>query len=258
MSYTSVGASSDAYSYLRSLLQQPAGSKQTAAASDPLAMLLEQFYPSGGTGPASNVQPSTASTPATPVASASPPPSPFSPDTLTNLIALQEQQGGGGVAARAQSVFAEFDANSDGQISKSEFENAFGAGADMSKVDGLFNALDTNGDGAVSQSEMTSAAQQSHSHHHHHHAQSSGSSASLLDSLMSATQGGTSQTSANADGSTTTTVSYADGSKVTMTTPAASSSTVSPGNQSKDNLLEQLIRLQAQLMTSSSSSLATI
>ena len=81
---------------------------------------------------------------------------------MASLISLQGESGGDAVAARAQSLFGASDANGDGQISKSEFETAFGSNANTSKVDGLFSALDGNGDGSVSQDELTSAAQQSH------------------------------------------------------------------------------------------------
>jgi hypothetical protein len=184
---------------------------------------------------------------------------------MTNLLAVQAQGGaqgaGNDVAARAHALFGQFDSDSNGQISKSEFENAFGSGADMSKVDGLFNALDTNQDGSVGEDELTSAAQQSAArHHHHHHAHGAGSSqgSGLLDMLKSGADGSTSETSSNADGSTTTTISYSDGSKVTMMSPAASTGGATSDNQVRRNVLEQLIALQAQWSTQAASNTTAV
>ena len=50
-----------------------------------------------------------------------------------------------------QDLFSQIDTNGDGQISKSEFENALGAGGtNLAQADDVFNKLDTNGDGSVS------------------------------------------------------------------------------------------------------------
>jgi hypothetical protein len=70
--------------------------------------------------------------------------------------------------------------------------------------------------------------------------------------------GAQSQTTDNADGSTSTTITYADGSTVSMTMPAASSngsqtSGGSSGSPASNNLLEQLIQMQAQLIAPSAS-----
>jgi hypothetical protein len=253
MSVSSVSAQNSAYTYLQSLLPSGGGS----GTSDPVSQLLEAFYPNGG-GPApAATQPANTSVP-----SGMNGPD-FSADTMASLISMQGQCGSDTVAARAQSLFGQFDTNGDGQISKSEFEGVFGANADTSKVDGLFNTLDANGDGSVSQDEMTAAAQQSRAHHHHHHMQGQGGGlSSLLSSLDPA--GATAQTASNADGSSSTTITYADGSTVTMTTPAGSGTSgdqtnAGPGSGSSNNLLEQLIRLQAQFLTPSpSQTLATV
>ncbi len=48
-------------------------------------------------------------------------------------------------------LFSQIDANGDGKISKSEFENALGAGGtNIAQADDVFNKLDKNGDGSVS------------------------------------------------------------------------------------------------------------
>jgi hypothetical protein len=275
MTVSSLGASTSAYSYLQSLLpQQPDDSKRTGS-SDPVTELLKAFYPNGsteaGAGPPDAAGGSGVGTL-----------SPFNHDTMTALMSAQEQPSSGNpfVTARAQSLFSQLDANGDGQVSQSEFENVFGSNADKSKVDGLFNALDGNSDGSVSLDELTSAAQASHAHHHGHHhhgggGQGIGQTSQTIDALLtSGTQGANVDSTSNADGSSTTTISYADGSKVALTTPSGSgdsggdpassgsggtnSGNTNSGNTNYASLLEQLIRLQAQMLSvSSSQSLAT-
>ena len=257
MSVSSVGASSNAYSYLQSLLQQGSGTSGTSAVSaDPLTSLLSSFYPGGATDP-------SASAPASGTGGCPP----FSPETMGTLISMQGQQSGATdpVTSKSQSLFEELDTNGDGQITQSEFETDFGSGADTSKVDGLFNALDANGDGSVSEDEFTSAAKASHAHHHHHmHGGGGSGQGGGLADLLSATDatGATSQTSSNADGSTTTTISYADGSTVVMTNPAAAdtsgnSKANGSSSQADTNLLEQLIKMQAQMFAQASNSLTS-
>jgi len=265
MTVSSLGASTNAYSYLQSLLpQQPDDGKRTGS-SDPVTELLKAFYPNSsadaGTSPDAAGGGGTGTL------------SPFNPDTMTALMSAQEQPSSGNpfVTARASSLFSQLDGNGDGQVSQSEFENIFGSNADTSKVDGLFNALDGNGDGSVSQDELTSAAQASHAHHngHHHHGGRGQSIGQTIDALLtSGTQGANVDSTTNADGSSTTTISYADGSKVALTTPSGSSdsggdstsgsggtnsSNTNSGNTNYASLLEQLIRLQAQVLSVSSS-----
>ena len=68
-------------------------------------------------------------------------------------------------------LFSQLDANGDGQISKSEFENALGAGGtNIAQADDVFSKMDKNGDGSVSLDEMSSALKGAGGNHHHHHA----------------------------------------------------------------------------------------
>jgi hypothetical protein len=267
MSVSSLGGSTGAYSYLQSLLQQQQASdgSSSATGSDPIKELLAAFYPSGSSSGSA-----AASTPSTTTTGSGSGCISFSPDTMASLISAQGQQWSPdqSIASRAHNLFGEFDADGDGQISKSEFEGVFGSNADTSKVDGLFSALDANGDGSISEDELTSAAQQAHAHHHHHGPfGTEGGLAALLSS--SNLTGATTQTSSNADGSTSTTISYADGSTVTMATPASASGSSDPSTGSSTgqsqsggfgNLLERLIKMQADLLSStvSQSSLATV
>jgi hypothetical protein len=275
MTVSSLGASTSAYSYLQSLLPQQADDGKRTGSSDPVAELLKAFYPNASTEKGSTPDANGG----TGVGNLSP----FNHDTMMALMSAQEQPSSGNpfVTARAQSLFSQLDANGDGQVSQTEFESVFGSNADMSKVDGLFNALDGNGDGSVGLDELTSAAQASfarHGHHHHHHHAGAGQGVGqTIDALLtSGTQGANVESTSNADGSSTTTINYADGSKVTLTTPTGSgdsggdsassgsgsggtnSGNTNSGNSNYTSLLEQLIRLQAQMLSlSSSQSLAT-
>ena len=121
-------------------------------------------------------------------------------------------------------LFSQIDADGDGKITKSEFENALGAGGtNLAQADDVFAKLDKDGDGSVSLDEMSSALKGGKGHHHHHHmaggAPATGGSNS--DPLMQALQGASSTSVTNSDGSTTTSLTYADGSKVTMTSAGA-------------------------------------
>src|SRR5207302_7702227 len=128
------------------------------------------------------------------------------------------------------------------KISKSEFENALGAGGtNLAQADDVFNKLDANGDGTVGLDELSKALKGG-GHHHHHagsgDAGSSDASGSTADPLLQAISGASSNSVTNSDGSTTTSITYADGSKVTLTTPAASHT--SSAATSTYNLVEQL------------------
>ena len=264
----SVGASSNALSYLQSLMQgafgagNSAASSDAAAANNPLSPLLQAL---SGFGVATE-QPTPATAPANGTTGSGG--SSFDPGTMAALLSLQDQSATGGTAQTPSSLFSKLDTDGDGQVSKSEFETALtGTGASTSNADALFAKLDANGDGSISKSELAKAK---NGHHHHMHggdeSQASGASGqSAIDSLLSsaATSGATTQTAANADGSTTTTISYADGSTVAMTTPAAftnSSGTAASGasGQNTNNLLEQLIQLQSQLLGSVTPTLSAV
>jgi len=217
----------------------------------------------------------------------------ISPATMSALIAAQGQASGTSATSTSSTsststssasttsastdpssalkdLFSQIDANGDGQISKTEFESALGAGGtNLAQADKVFNKLDANGDGSVSLDEMSKALQGSHGKggRHHHVADSGGNSAgstsgttgpsaggSNSDALLQALSGASSTAVTNSDGSTTTSVTYADGSKVTMTSPAAST-TASGGTSSSSatssyNMIEQMIQREAQAISS--------
>jgi EF-hand domain pair len=246
-------AAGGALSYLTALLQSSTANTSGASGSDPLSALNQAF--TGGDADGDGDQ-STASAQQTGAGS---PPPPFDPGMLAALISLQSQSGANSSGQGPSGLFAKLDADGDGQISQTEFENALGGdGVDTSSADALFNKLDTNGDGNISQSELA-AARHGHGHHHAHAGSGQGGLSSLLNGLDAT--GATTQTTTNPDGSTTTTISYADGSTVDMTTPASTqgdgSSGSGSGTSSQSNLLEELIKLQSKLLAQSGSALST-
>ena len=185
---------------------------------------------------------------------------------MSALIAAQSQSGATASAftdpsSALKDLFSQIDADGDGKITQSEFENALGAGGtNLAQADDVFNKLDTNGDGTVSSDELSKALKGAgHGGHHHHHAGgasdagSTDGSGSSTDPLSQALAGSSSNSVTNSDGSTTTSITYADGSKVTLTTPAAASSAAT----SSYNLVEQLIQREAKaLSTSATASLS--
>jgi Ca2+-binding EF-hand superfamily protein len=178
----------------------------------------------------------------------------ISPETMSALLAAQSQSGSAFQPMSRQDalkdLFSKIDADGDGKISKSEFEDALGAGGtNVAQADDVFSKLDKDGDGSVSMDEMSSSLKGGH-HGHHHMASGAGDDSN--DPLMQALDGANSTTVTNADGSTTTSLTYADGSTVTMTTPATSSA--SKAAASSYNFLEQLIQRQANAISAQTSS----
>jgi len=181
----------------------------------------------------------------------------ISPATMSALLAAQSQATAGSAPSASTSrsdalkdLFAQIDADSDGKLSKSEFENALGAGGtNVTQADSVFGKLDKDGGGAVSLDEMMSAL--NGKGRRQHAAGSDGSGApggSGKDPLMEALQGASSTSVTNSDGSVTTSRTYADGSKVTMTSAATASA--SSAATSSYNFIEQMIQRQAQAISS--------
>jgi hypothetical protein len=182
----------------------------------------------------------------------------ISPETMSALLAAQSQSSTASApTSRSDALkhlFSQIDGDGDGQITKSEFEKALGAGGtNVAKADDVFSKLDKNGDGSVSLDEMSQAliGGKGRHHRHHHTAGGLGANGSNSDPLMQALQGATSKSVTNSDGSTTTSLTYADGSKVTMTSPASGSS--SGAATSSYNFIEQMIQRQAKAISSSAS-----
>ena len=187
--------------------------------------------------------------------------SPISPQTMSALIAAQGETtntASPNPTDALQDLFSQIDADGDGSITKTEFENALGAGGtNTAAADKVFGDLDKNGDGSVSLDEMKSALQGAghHGYGHHMHAHGAGGGDggdASSDPLLQALSGASSTSVSNGDGSTTTSITYADGSKVSLTTPAASSTSSASGNATSSyNLIEQLIQREAQALSAS-------
>jgi hypothetical protein len=187
---------------------------------------------------------------------------------MSALLAAQGQSSTGSTtsaptspSAALQNLFSQIDANGDGQITKSEFENALGAGGtNTAQADKVFSQL-TNGSGTLSLGELASALRgaggKGGEHHHHHEASSSGgasgsgSSGASADALTQALQAASATSVTNSNGSTTTSLTYADGSTVSMTTPAATATSSAATSSYNNNIIEQMIARQANAFASS-------
>ncbi|MGN6571900.1 MAG: EF-hand domain-containing protein [Pseudolabrys sp.] len=260
----SATSSSDALSYLQSLLQTAGNLAGNTAGVGPVGDWLAAAGNSGSQA--------SGAAPGTPPAFGMAPP-PFPDGTMAALIALKSQDASGANGTgSAQGLFGKLDTDGDGKISQGEFESALSSsGVDTSSADALFAKLDKNGDGSIDQGELTSATRRGHGHHHHGMAAggAGGGDGGGADSLLNATgaDGAKTQTTTNADGSSTTTITYADGSTVTMTTPAVQPSNASSGNGgatqtaangSPVNLIEQLIKMQSQLIAKQAASVSAV
>jgi Ca2+-binding EF-hand superfamily protein len=176
---------------------------------------------------------------------------------MSALLDAQSQSSTGSTTSTSKSrfdalkdLFSQIDGDGDGKITKSEFENALGAGGtNLAQADDVFSKLDKDGDGSVSLDEMSSALKGGKGHHGHRAASaSSDSDGSNSDPFSQALQGASSTSVTNSDGSVTTSLTYADGSKVTMTSAASGSS--SSAATSSYNFIEQMIQRQAQAISS--------
>jgi hypothetical protein len=169
------------------------------------------------------------------------------------LDAQSQSSGGSGSAlktrhAALKDLFGQIDGDGDGKITKSEFEDALGAGGtNLKAADDVFGKLDTNGDGSVSIKELASALRPGKGHHADRD-KSGSDDGSNSDPFAQALQGASTTSVTNSDGSVTTSLTYADGSKVTMTSaPGGSSSSAATSSY---NFIEQMIQRQAQAISS--------
>jgi hypothetical protein len=264
MFYLAGAAASNALDLI-SALQQTLAGKNVSAPPTPASGQGFDVGSSGDSGAATTGGTSTAT-------------SPLAPDTMSALLTVQ---GDGQTPmvngdAFSQQLFSMLDANGDGNISQSEFEQVFSKNGDNSKADAIFSQLDANHDGNVSPDELTNAlsgqgqgqggqdgGQVGHHRHHHHGlggmggaSSSAGSGSDPNDPFSTSSSsdpfgGDQSQTVTNSDGSSTTTITYSDGSQVSMTLPGASSSSQNPSTMAH-NFIERMIQQQAQMMATQS------
>ncbi|NOJ38964.1 EF-hand domain-containing protein [Bradyrhizobium australiense] len=179
----------------------------------------------------------------------------ISPETMSALLDAQSQSSSdvSSLSMRSNSLkdwFAKVDSDSDGKISKSEFEALGADGNSAAQADSVFGKLDKDGDGSVSLKELASALKGTRKHHNDHAADSGSGDAggSNSDPLSQARQSATTTSVTNSDGSVTTSLTYADGSKVTMTSPASGSSSASA--TSSYNFIERMIQREAKAISS--------
>jgi Ca2+-binding EF-hand superfamily protein len=150
-------------------------------------------------------------------------------------------------SAALQDLFSQIDANGNGQITKSEFENALGAGGtNTAAADSVFNQLDSNGDGSVSLGELSAALKGSGGRHGHHHV-ASGSSGTAstdpsADPLLQALQASSSTSSASSGTLSSASLTPADLSSV---------KSISLGSKAawSYNSLDQMMQRQGQMMS---------
>ncbi len=84
---------------------------------------------------------------------------------MSALLDAQSQSSAGSATTASKSrsaalkdLFGQIDGDGDGKISKSEFEEALGAGGtNLAQADSVFGKLDKDGDGSVSLKELASA-----------------------------------------------------------------------------------------------------
>lgn len=126
----------------------------------------------------------------------------LSPELLSALLAAlgQTDSSTGGSDGASSSdgsnplkdLFAQIDADGDGQLSKLEFENSLGAGgSNTAQADDVFSKLDKDGDGSVSLNEVVSALQ-GKVHRHQHQVGDSGSATDAGGAASSASGAATS------------------------------------------------------------------
>jgi EF-hand domain pair len=88
----------------------------------------------------------------------------ISPETMSALLDAQSQSSTGSATTASKSrssalkdLLAQIDGDGDGKITKSEFEEALGAGGtNLANADSVFGKLDKDGDGSVSLAELAS------------------------------------------------------------------------------------------------------
>jgi hypothetical protein len=236
-----LGAASSAIDALKALTSSKSSAKTTGASQNgtgvfdlPSSNASASIGPGAGSGSAGGAA--------------------ISPATMSALLDAQSQSSAGSTtAAKSRSaalkdLFGQIDGDGDGKITKSEFEQALGAGGtNTAQADSVFGKLDADGDGSVSLKELASALRPGKGHHADGD-KAGNDDGSNSDPFAQALQGASTTSVTNSDGSVTTSLTYADGSKVTMTSaPGGSSSSAATSSY---NFIEQMIQRQAQAISS--------
>jgi hypothetical protein len=196
-----LGAASSAIDLLKSLTSSKTSQAKPAGLTQDAASV---FDISGATTAPTSVAPSSGSG-----GSSS---APIAPETMSALLDAQSQASTGTAGSTMspsdalKDLFGQIDGDGDGKITKTEFEDALGAGGtNLAQADDVFSKLDRDGDGNVTLGEMSSALKGGSGHRHHHHADGAGSSGGgNADPLMQALDGASTTSVTNSDGSVTT------------------------------------------------------
>lgn len=145
----------------------------------------------------------------------------FSAETMAALLSAQSETD-----SPSAKLFAKLDADGDGTISKTEFGAAAEkAGADSAVADAVFAKIDGDSDGAVSAAELGKADRGGHRHHH----VESAAEAAAIETVSD-----------------------------TTSSDAADSTAQSTLNKHAAHLLEQLIKLQSQVLKVATSTMSAI
>lgn len=243
-----LGAASAAVDAVKSLTSSNASAQSTGFSQ----ASADLFGPSGGSSASGNSAPASGSTGF----------SQISPATMSALLAAQGQSSAATPASTSpasamQSLFSQIDGNGDGQITKSEFENALGAGGtNLAQADHVFSQLDKNGGGTVSLGELSSALRGSGGHGGHHHVHAASSTGST-DADGSTTNGSPStdpllQALAASSATMTSSTSTNGGTGLPSSLTPVDSSQLTPISLSAASYarLEQLIQNGPQFSTS--------
>lgn len=170
----------------------------------------------------------------------------LSPETFNALLAQQDPSK---PSDALKDLFSQIDGNSDGKITKSEFEDKLGAGGtNTAAADNVFNQMDTDGDGSVSLEEMASALKGKAGGAQHAHGGGGGKGGGGADALMDALQAATTTSTTNSDGSITTTMTYADGTTLTTSQAAPASNTPSKA-ASTYNLVDKMTQYRTDSLS---------
>lgn len=208
---------------------------KSAAAKTGVKQTNSIFDVTGSSGtPSTSSVPSPSATPA----------GALSPSTFNALLSARDSNGKASPSDALKSLFAQIDGNSDGKITKAEFEDKLGAGGtNIAAAGNVFAKMDANEDGSVSLDEMATALKGKGGSHHVH--QAGGGAGALKEAL----QGASSTTTTNSDGSITTTLTYADGSKISLSQPASSATSTRASTQY--NLVEKMMQRQTDALAAS-------
>ena len=146
----------------------------------------------------------------------------FSAETMAGLLSAQSEPD-----SPSAKLFAKLDTDGDGKISKSEFGAAAEkAGADSAVADAVFAKIDDDSDGNVSAAELGKADRGGH---RHHHVESGAVSVASVEDISS-----------------------------TASSDASDSAAQGSLNKRAANLLEQLIKLQSQVLNVATSTMSAV